>query len=230
MNVLLDLDGTLTDPKAGIVACIKYALEKIDHNSPTDLELERWIGPPLQASFAALLGDHDQDRINHVVSLYRERFSVQGMFENAVYPDIREVLQRLRDFRCRLFVVTAKAAVFAEKIVEHFGLGEFFHAVYGSELDGTYADKSDLIARVLRGEALIAEETIMVGDRAHDVLGAKANGISSVGVLWGYGSREELVTAGADLLCEVPEELVKILAPADTTACNRVLLAGRNHS
>ena len=109
----------------------------------------------------------------------------------------------------QLFVVTSKVRLFAEPIVEHFGLRRFFLSVYGGELDGSYVDKSELIAKVLRSESLTPDETVMIGDRAHDVIGAKANGVLSVGALWGFGSREELVSAGAELLCEVPNKLVE---------------------
>ena len=114
-----------------------------------------------------------------------------------------------------LYVATSKPRVFAERIVEYFGLEQYFRAVHGSELDGSYADKSELIAKVLRSESLTPYETVMIGDRAHDVVGAKANGIFSVGALWGFGSRDELVLAGADLLCKTPDMLVETMRVFD---------------
>jgi phosphoglycolate phosphatase len=211
MNVLFDLDGTLTDPREGILACFKYALQKLQVPAPIDRELERFIGPPLWESFSTLCGSNDKGVVEQAVVLYRERFAAKGMFENRIYPGIADALASLQQARAQLFVVTSKARVFAEPIVEHFGLRRFFRSVHGSELDGSYAEKSELIARTLSSESLAADETVMVGDRAHDVIGAKANGVFSVGALWGFGSREELTSAGADLLCESPKMILDLI-------------------
>jgi phosphoglycolate phosphatase len=207
MNVLFDLDGTLTDPKEGIIACFRYALETLGRDSPGDRELERFIGPPLRESLSTLVGVNDETIVERAITLYRGRFAAQGMFENSLYPGISEALEQLQDDGQLLFVATSKPTVFAERIVEHFGMARFFRAVYGSELNGVNADKRDLLAHVVRAESLASVDTAMVGDRAHDVLGALANGLFSVGVLWGYGSREELVAAGAGALCDVPSAL-----------------------
>lgn len=211
MNVLLDLDGTLTDPREGIVGCIKYALNELAHGCPGDSELSRYIGPPLQETFSVLLRSTDPARINTAVALYRARFAVTGMFENSVYPGITEALSDLQELGAVLYVATSKPQAYAVKIVEHFGLREFFRAVYGSELDGTRSSKADLIAHILKTESLSPASTCMVGDRLHDVVGAKANSVFPVGVLWGYGSRDELVSAGAAALCESPATLHPVL-------------------
>ena len=211
VNVLFDLDGTLTDPREGIVACLKYALLGLGHNYPSDLDLARFIGPPLQESFAALLHSTDPKQINAAVELYRQPFSSKGMLENTVYPGIHAALTTLRGRGALLFVTTSKPRVFAERIVEDFGLKEYFCTIYGSELDGTRSDKGDLIAHVLKAESLSPHSTVMVGDRAHDIVGAKAHGVFPIGVLWGYGSYDELIAAGATTLCEQPEMLDEIL-------------------
>jgi phosphoglycolate phosphatase len=211
MNVLFDLDGTLTDPKEGILACFKYALDRLEVEAPTDSELQQFIGPPLQESFAVLFGPGKRETINRAVSLYRERFTAQGMFENQIYPGVKQALARLLVANCSLYLATAKPRVFAERIVEHFGLAHCFREVYGSDLDGTNADKSKLIGQILRAEPLAALETIMVGDRSHDMIGARSNGVFAVGALWGYGSKAELVSAGASVLCESPSDLPAIL-------------------
>jgi len=208
MNILFDLDdGTLTDPKQGIIGCLRYALESLGANAPAAQALERLIGPPLSESFAHLLGPGDNDRVEQAVRLYRERFTAKGMFENSVYPGIVDALAELRDYGVQLFVATSKPRGFAERIVEHFELGRFFSNVYGSELSGANADKKDLLGHVLRAESLPPANTVMVGDRSYDILGARANSLFSVGVLWGYGSREELVAAGAGALCDAPNAL-----------------------
>ena len=211
MNVLFDLDGTLTDAREGIVACLKYALQGLGHDCPSNLDLARFIGPPLQESFAVLLHSTDRKQINAAVELYRQRFSSKGMLENTVYSGIHSALTTLRGRGALLFVTTSKPGVFAERIVEYFGLKEYFCAIYGSELDGTRSDKVDLVAHVLKTESLSPHATAMVGDRAHDIMGAKASGVFPIGVLWGYGSHDELVAAGATTLCEQPDMLDKIL-------------------
>ena len=141
LNVLFDLDSTLTDPREGIVACLKYALLGLGHNCPSDLDLARFIGPPLQESFAVLLHSTDPKQINAAVELYRQRFSSKGMLENSVYPGIHSALTTLRGHALP-FVTTSKPRVFAERIGEHFGLKEYFCAIYGSELDGTGSTKA----------------------------------------------------------------------------------------
>jgi phosphoglycolate phosphatase len=212
MNILFDLDGTLTDPKEGIVACFKHALVTLGREAPDDSQLTRLIGPPLGESLSALVGPNNQAQVEQAVTLYRARFAEKGMFENSLYPGIRDALHQLHDRGQSLFVATSKPRMFAERIVDYFGLGRIFRSVYGSELNGANADKRDLIAHILRAESLSPSETIMVGDRAHDILGARVNGLFPVGALWGYGSREELVSAGAGALCEEPGMLNSTLS------------------
>ena len=211
MNVLIDLDGTLTDPAEGIIASLRHALAAMGHRSPEDRELKRFVGPPLQESFAELLGSGDPATIAAAVGHYRERYSAKGMFENSVYPEIPSALAALQALGASLFVATSKPTVYAERSAERFDLGRYFKAIYGSELDGARSNKTELIAHLLTAEALSAGSTCMVGDRSHDVIAARANGVFPVGVLWGYGSRHELVAAGASALCERPGELSRAL-------------------
>ena len=212
VNIFFDLDGTLTDPREGIVACIKHALVSLGVTCPPDSELDHCIGPPLQESFGVLLRSSDPVRINAAVELYRQRFTSKGIFENGVYPGIPAALATLQGFGATLFVATSKPTVFAERIVEHFGLRSYFRAVYGSELDGTRTNKGDLIGHILKVESISATSSYMVGDRAHDVVGAKAHGVFPIGALWGYGSRDELFAAGATVLCEKPAMLGPVLS------------------
>ena len=211
VNVLFDLDGTLTDPREGIVGCLKHALLRLGRNCPSDSELARFIGPPLQEIFGTLLGSTDPKDIDSAVTLYRQRFSSTGLFENCVYPGIHSALTALRGSGAALFVATSKPQVFAQRIVEHFGLMDYFRGVYGSELDGTRSNKSDLIAHVLKSESLSPHMTVMVGDRAHDIAGARTQGVLPIGALWGYGSYDELIVAGATALCTHPARLNDIL-------------------
>jgi len=211
LNVLLDLDGTLTDPREGIVACIKFALSGLGEPCPPDVELERFIGPPLHASFDSLFGA-GSPKTGRAIELYRQRFSSKGIFENRLYPDIPDTLVTIAGLGARLIVATSKPTPFAERIVEYFGLGRQIQAVYGSALDGTRSDKAELIAHVLESESLSCAETSMVGDRRHDMVGARANNVFPVGALWGYGSRRELESSGALALCETPRALAGILS------------------
>jgi phosphoglycolate phosphatase len=209
MNVLLDLDGTLTDPRQGILACIKHALRELQERCPSDDELLRYIGPPLHVSFAALFGA-GSPKVARAIALYRERFAAAGLFENKLHAGIPEVLRKLKDAGATLIVATTKPTVFAERIVAHFALGNDIGAVFGSELDGTRSDKAELIRHVLETLALPAGDTSMVGDREHDMRGANANRVFAVGALWGYGSRQELLQAGAAALCERPADLLEV--------------------
>jgi phosphoglycolate phosphatase len=195
MDILFDLDGTLTDPVLGITRCIQHALAGLGRTAPELDSLRRCVGPPLQDSFAELLETEDEALLAEAIRLYRERFKPVGMFENSVYPDVPEGLEALRAQGHRLWVATSKPHVFAREIVQHFGLAGFFERVHGSELSGVNADKGDLIRHILAEEAISPEQAWMVGDRRHDVVGARRNGVEAIGVLWGYGSEEELRAA-----------------------------------
>ncbi len=211
VNVLLDLDGTLTDPCEGITACIEHALLALGRSSPPRNMLARHIGPPLQQAFAELLGSRDEAIISEAVSAYRERFTKIGLYENQLYPGIPEALSFLVESEVKIFLATSKPHLFADRMLDHFGLQKHFSGVYGSELDGTRTDKAELIAHILRNESLTARETLMVGDRKHDIIGALKNDVFPVGVLWGYGSRDELVDAGAAVILGRPDELGGLL-------------------
>lgn len=205
--VLFDLDGTLTDPKSGITKCIIYALERMGRPAPDADTLHWCIGPPLTRSFPLLLDDDDPELVAQAISLYRERFSEIGLFENAVYDGVPSMLRALRTAGVRLFVATSKPTIFAVRILAYFELNGFFQAVYGSELDGTRADKSELINYLLRIEGLTPEQTLMVGDREHDVIGAHRCGLRTIGVRYGYAAEGELERAKAEVICDRPEEV-----------------------
>lgn len=209
-DILWDLDGTLTDPKQGIITSIRYALEGRGHAAPPFDELLWCIGPPLSDSFSHLVPTADSVEIDHLIAKYRERFSVTGLFENELIPDIVQVFQQLGQHRH--FLATSKPHVFAKRILHHFGLERFFNAIHGSELNGQRSDKGDLIRHILATENLEASNCVMIGDRLHDVHGAKKAGLPCIGVLWGYGSRTELETAGAGQIAKTPGDLISLLA------------------
>jgi phosphoglycolate phosphatase len=210
LNALIDLDGTIADPRAGWVACMRIALRDVRCPLPSDDELARHIGPPLRETVRAILGDAHRGKEARVLEVHREHYQSGRMLETSIYPGIPEMLAELRRRGARAIVATSKPTVFSVKILEHFGLATHFAAIHGCDLDGTRANKKDLIAHILASESLDPSRTTMIGDRAQDIVGAKANGIASIGALWGYGSRDELVEAGASALCQNPSMLCEV--------------------
>lgn len=202
-NVYFDLDGTLTDPYEGITKCICYALECLGFPLPSDDELRSFIGPPLLDTFAPLVGEELAPK---ALEYYRERFSDVGWRENIPYDGIHDALATLTEAGHRCFVATTKPHVFARRIVEHFGMAQYFNSVYGSELDGTRTDKTELL-QYAQAERSEARESIMIGDRHHDMIGATNNGIRAIGVSYGYGSADELFGSGAESVASSPAEL-----------------------
>lgn len=199
--VFLDLDGTLTDPKPGITKSFIYALEKLGLPTPAPDDLEWVIGPALLDSFAQLGVEDPQVAVDY----YRERYTRDGLFENSVYEGIPDLLSGLRDAGYKMCIATAKPHAYAQKITAHFGLAEFMAHEFGPELDGTRNNKADLLAHALTVTGYSAQQSIMIGDRHHDIDAARAVGMKSIGVSWGYGATGEL--AQADTLCDTPAAL-----------------------
>jgi len=208
--VFFDLDGTLTDPKVGITRSIQFALEHLDVPVPSADDLTWCIGPPLHASFLSLLGT--ESRALRAIELYRERYSDVGLFENVPYEGIGQMLTDVAGSTRRLFVATSKPLPFAQRIIERFGLRDHFVRVFGAELDGTRSDKGDLLRYALKETSVDPTTAVMIGDRKHDILGAAKNGIPAIGVLYGYGSLEELTESGATRFCRSPGEIVDLIA------------------
>jgi phosphoglycolate phosphatase len=204
--IYFDLDGTLTDPKLGITRSVQYALSKLDRTAPPEDELTWCIGPPLRASLKKMLGT--DDLADRALSLYRERFADIGIFENEVYPGIEETLSVLTGSGRRLFVATSKPSLYAERIIDHFKLRVYFERVFGAELDGRRSDKTELLGYALETTRVDPSQAIMIGDRSHDMIGARNNGMTAVGVLYGYGNEEELLDAGAHHICATPRRLL----------------------
>ncbi|WP_312523278.1 HAD family hydrolase [Anaerospora sp.] len=211
--VLFDLDGTLTDPKIGITTCVQYALQKMGIEEPDLDKLIPFIGPPLTYSFKEFYHMTDE-QAEQAIEYYRERFSTTGLYENAVFSGIPEMLEELRQQGKTLIVATSKPTIYSVKILEYFKLDSYFQSVVGSNLDGTRVEKHEVIEYVLTelGD-YDRSQIIMVGDRMHDIRGAKHNGLDVVGVAYGYGSREELEQAEpnhiVDTVAELREYLVK---------------------
>ena len=209
-NFFFDLDGTLTDPKEGITKSVAYALESFGQKVNDLDDLLVFIGPPLKWSFMEYAG-LDEEQAEAAITKYRERFKDIGIFENGVYEGIEGMLDRLKKAGYKLALATSKPIVFADRILEHYGLARFFDATFGSEFDGTRTDKAEVIEYALMQTGAEPKETIMIGDRSHDVIGANKNNIKTVGVLFGYGDSRELLDAGAYRLAKTVEELENML-------------------
>ena len=211
---LFDLDGTLTDPKEGITTCVQYALHSLGIEEPDLDRLESFIGPPLKDSFMEFYG-MDEEQAQAAVKKYRERFNDKGLYENEIYPGIAPMLQMLSEKGFRLAVASSKPTVFVEKILEHFGIRQYFKVVVGSELDGSRTSKDQVVMEALRqlfgAKPILYHEVYMIGDRRFDVDGARAMKVESVGVTYGYGGMEELREAHADYIVESVEELREFL-------------------
>lgn len=212
--LLFDLDGTLTDPRVGITTCVQYALRDFGIDEPDITKLEPFIGPPLRDSFKNFYG-FDDEQAESAVERYRERFRDTGIFENEVYEGIPHMLRTLQSKGIFLAVASSKPQVFVERILEHFNLKKYFAVVVGSELDGTRENKDEVVREALNrlfdGKPVQKDQVYMIGDRSFDVEGAKALGIESVGVTYGFGSMEELKEAKADYIVRSVEELEKFL-------------------
>jgi phosphoglycolate phosphatase len=203
--LLVDLDGTLTDPAEGIVGCFRLALEALGRTPPAAADLAWIIGPPLRGCFAEFLGAGGD--AEEALKIYRGRYATVGLFEAVVYDGVAEALAELRAAGTRLFLCTAKPIVYAERILRHFNLDRHFEEAYGDDLDGRFQDKADLVARILDEQALDPGQCCMLGDRKHDVVAARRHAIPTIGALWGYGGADELREAGAAVLCASPSDV-----------------------
>lgn len=210
--LLFDLDGTLTDPAEGITQAVSYALSYFGIHIEDRATLYPFIGPPLKDSFRDFYGFSDT-QILIAEDKYREYFSEKGIFENKIYPGIRKLLASLEENEAQILLATSKPEVFAERILEHFHIREFFDFVGGATMDGTRSEKKDVVRYVLDSAGIEKPtEAVMIGDRRHDIEGARANGLDSIGVLWGYGNLNEFQKAGATYTVQNIEALSLLLS------------------
>jgi phosphoglycolate phosphatase len=206
--VLLDLDGTLSDSRPGIVACFRHMLAELGHDPATAGDLSWAVGPPIAVSIRTLLAQYRDDRVDLGLQTYRARYTDVGIYDCIVFPGIPEALAALKQAGRSLCVATSKRRDFADRVVDYLGLRSYLPKVYGALPGGGLDDKKDLLAEILRVEGYASATTTMVGDRLHDIHAAQANALRSIGVLWGYGGRAELQEAGADLIVATPAEIV----------------------
>ena len=210
LNLFFDLDGTLIDPQEGLTKAIQVALEKMgEKDIPTSHELRWCIGPPLWNSFEVLLGPGAD--IGEAMDYYREYFTDDGMYQADVYDGIGEMFDSFHQVDAQMFIATSKPAIYAQEIIEHFGIHAHVERLFGSELDGTNSDKTELLKFALDETGADPAKSVMIGDRQFDIFGARNNDIPSVGALWGFGAPAELHLAEADSLAGAPEEVPEIV-------------------
>lgn len=209
-QILFDLDGTLTDSYDGIINGVLYALGKLGENTPELSELKRFIGPPLYKSFSDLFCG-DGQKAMRAVAAYREYYSERGWQENRVYDGVELMLSTLKSARKKLYVATSKPEITSVKILEHFGLDRYFDYIAGATLDKSRAEKTQVMEYAITICGIAKNSAVMVGDRRYDIEGAKAVGIKSIGVLYGYGDRDELETSGADFIAQTPDDVINLI-------------------
>lgn len=208
--ILLDLDGTLSDSRPGIEACFRHTLHELGHDPAKAGDLTWAVGPPIAVSLRRLLAPFGDDRVDAALAIYRERYSVSGIYDCSVYPGVTAMLDGLRDAGLVMCIATSKRRDFAERVMEFLGLRSYVRGVYGAEPGGGLDRKQDLLAHILSTEHFAADGCVMLGDRFHDIEAAKANSIRSIGALWGYGGRAELEQAGADAIAALPADVVTL--------------------
>ncbi len=210
-TVLLDLDGTLSDSRPGIAASFRFTLGEMGHDPEAAGDLTWAVGPPIAVSIQRLLSLYGDDRVDRAVEIYRARYSAVGLYDCSVFPGVLDMLVGLRDAGVAMFVATSKRRDFADRVIEHLNLRGFVGGVYGALPGGGLDEKQELLAHIMTVESLPAGGSVMVGDRLHDIHAAKANGLRSIGVLWGYGGTEELSAAGADAVAATPDGVIELV-------------------
>ena len=210
-SVLFDLDGTLVDSKRGVIDCLRHAVAAAGIEPPSPAEMNWCVGPPLRSVFERLLSSNEPGLIEKTHATYINHYEKDGIFKARVFDGVIEMLDRLYQRDLRLFVVTSKLALTAQRMVRTLDLNSFFDSVIGAEVDGRLAEKTKSVAFALRRENLSLASTAMVGDREQDMAGARHNRVFGIGVEYGYGSRAELSTAGANAICASPAAVADLL-------------------
>jgi phosphoglycolate phosphatase len=210
-SVLLDLDGTLIDSYPGILASCLAALRALGHEPDKSLDIRRAIGPPIEDIMQILLQSYGDDRVGEAVAAYRQHYGERGFLGSVPYPGIGNSLEEMKRTGLRIYLATSKRAIFASRILDHLKFAAYFDGIHGSVPSGALDHKPELLAHVLSQHGLSPAHSLMVGDRRHDISGAHAVGMRCLGVLWGYGSRDELETAGADQLVDSPADLARTI-------------------
>src|SRR5690349_24775740 len=211
LSVLLDLDGTLIDSQPGILASCLAALRVLGHEPDETLDIRRAIGPPLEDMMHALLQSVGDGRVGEAVAAYRQHYGESGLLGSEPYPGIGSALRDMQQAGLRIYLATSKRETFASRILHHLGFAAYFDGIHGSVPGGGLDHKPELLAHIVSQHNLLPARSLMVGDRRYDIAGAHAVGMRGLGVLWGYGSRDELETAGADQLVGSPADLLRTI-------------------
>jgi phosphoglycolate phosphatase len=208
-SVLLDLDGTLIDSYPGILESCLAALRALGHQPDETFDIRRAIGPPIEDLMQILLQSYGDDRIDEAVAAYRQHYGESGFLGSVPYPEIGESLEEMKRAGLRIYLATSKRAIFANRILDHLRFATYFDGIHGSVPSRELDHKPELLAHILSKHGLSPSHSLMVGDRRYDISGAHAVGMCGLGVLWGYGTRDELETAGADQLVDSPANLAR---------------------
>ncbi|MGB4044820.1 MAG: HAD family hydrolase [Halanaerobiales bacterium] len=209
-NIIFDLDGTIIDSEAGITKSVQYALQKFNIIVKDLKELVSFIGPPLKESFMELYGFSEPQALQAII-YYREYYAEHGVFDNTLYPGIEELLRKLYSEGRLLYIATTKPTIYAEEILDKYGLSNLFCYICGANLDGTLTDKTEIIKTVLDRGGISRENTVMIGDRKHDIIGARNNKIDSIAVGYGFGSEEELRSSNPTEFVKTVKALYRVL-------------------
>jgi phosphoglycolate phosphatase len=210
--VLLDLDGTLADSRPGIAACFRHMLAELGHDPARAGDLSWAVGPPIAVSIAQLLAQYDDQRVELALGCYRAHYSAVAIYDVTLFPGVIAMLEALRAGGHPMCIATSKRRDFAERVIDHLRLRAYLRGIYGAEPGGGLEAKTDLLAHILAREQFAPARTVMLGDRHHDIEAARANGMRSIGALWGYGGRAELEQAGADALADSPKDVAALVA------------------
>ncbi len=210
-HLLFDLDGTITDSRVGITRCIQYALSRIGQSPYNESEIKKFIGPPINSAFEKILGISNNNLIEQAVYFYRERFSEVGFRENRLYPGIIKLLTGLHNSSCKLYVVTNKPKVYADRIIRYLAIDRWFGEVFGPTLDEHLSNKNKLVSLALVNLKLPSQDTAVIGDRREDILAGKSNETITIGVTYGYGDKEEIIASEPHYICRHPLQILPVV-------------------
>ena len=210
-NIFFDLDGTLLDSKPGIARCINHALVELGSPARDEEDIMPMIGPPLAKGFPTLLGSDDSALIAKAISLYRARYDQVGIYESSLFAGVTDMLADLAARDCQIYLVTAKPQPYAVRILGHFSIDAYFRGIFAPTMDDKRDGKGHLVNELLTSNELDHRASAMIGDRDRDIAGGRDNGVTAIGVLWGYGTRQELISSGAEFLVESPKDLLEVL-------------------
>ena len=210
-DILFDLDGTIIDSKTGIANCITTSLSHFGYQAPAHHQLDWCIGPPLHESFRILTGSSNDEHIDEIVSYNRTIYSSVGMFDCIIYDDMLDVIKTLAISK-NIFIATSKPRLYAEQILAHLKIDQFFNKIYGSEFDGRLEQKTDLLQHIIDQENLNVASCVMVGDRKYDIIGAQAHNMDVIGVKWGFAGPQEFEQYKPSVICNSPKDLLSIIS------------------